>query len=73
MHKLSYVIGLLQEAMQKHGDIAFSVEGSGPLDDLDRDGCLMLHEITRLVHYPDAEGDCLVVEMRKAGYASKPN
>jgi hypothetical protein len=25
-----------------------------------------------LAHYPDTNGDCLMMEMRKAGYVPKP-
>jgi hypothetical protein len=73
MHKLSYVIGLLQDAMRKHGDIAFTVEGSAPLDDLDCDGSILLHEITGLEYLPDKEAPTLIVAMRKHGYVPRPN
>lgn len=69
MHKLSYVIGLLQGAMQEHGDIAFMIEGSGPMSDLECDGSILLHDITGLEHYPDVECPCLAMVMKKHGYA----
>jgi hypothetical protein len=69
MHKLSYVIGLLQDAMRKHGDIAFTVEGAAPLEDLDCEGSILLHEITSMDYHPDKEGDFLIMVMKKHGFA----
>ena len=67
MKKISEIVRLLQEFQQKNGDMAFSIEATGPLTEGEKSGCIIGNYVVKLQHHKEEEhGDwcCLVMKYR---------